>query len=107
MKVLAILTAMVVVMWCGSASAEVRIIGGVLICDTIEQVEQSIQTQRPVEGCGVLRGQFPAEITHLEAYEHNHMKFLITQYDFLSPVPWGVQTQYGFWGAPVPIGEPT
>lgn len=86
-----------------SVSAEPRLLSGGLICDNIEDVLSSIEAARPVASCGILQGQVPAEVTHLAPFEFEGNRFLITQYDFTVPVAWGVQTQYGFWGPPVPI----
>ena len=87
------------------AHAEPRMISGGIICDSLEDVERLIRRE-PQATCGRLVGAFPAEVTMLEPFEHNGLRFHMARYDFLRPVPWGNQTQFGFWGAPEPIRKP-
>lgn len=82
-----------------SSMAEPLVIRGGIICDTLEDVENLIR-QEPAPTCGRLTIAVPAEVTMLEPFTHNGVRFDMAQYDFLVPVPWGVQTQYGFWGQP-------
>lgn len=97
------------VLLAGTTTAEadnpVAIRGG-LICDTLEQVIESIKTPGVrVEGCGVLVRVMLATVTELEPYEHNGLLFLLAKYEFQANVNWRVQ--YGFWGAPIPVdGQP-
>ena len=92
----------------GKANAEPKIIGGGLICDTIEDAKLAIAAAAPVASCGTLKGTALAEVTYLHVFNHNKLRFLIARYDFVGETPWGNPEQYGFWGAPIPIpGEDT
>ena len=76
-------------------------INGGLICDTLEDAISYIQGEE-APTCGTLVIPTLAVVIELAPFEHDGLIFLMTQYDFLEPVSWGVQTQYGFWGAPQP-----
>lgn len=80
------------------------VIGGGLICDTLEQAIEQIETTPRmdfVDGCGRLDGRQVATVTPLAPLHHKGYVFPMVRFDFLSPVPWDNQVQYGFWGKPI------
>lgn len=90
-----------------SANAESKplMIGGGYICDTLDQIIELIETKatKQIEGCGRLQGRFPATVTPVVEYKAHGLNFNLAQYDFVVPVPWGVQRQYGYFGKPTAI----
>lgn len=82
-----------------ASMAEPRPISGGIICDTLEDAQLALQGERP-PSCGVLKIPFPAEVTFLDTFVIRDHEFQLARYDFVVPVPWGVQTQYGWWGKP-------
>ena len=77
----------------------VHVLTGIYICDTAAQVKQLIaQHGLPLAGCGHMTAVAPADVILLEIYEADGYRFALTRYEFTVPVPWKVQTQYGWLG---------
>lgn len=79
---------------------------GALICDTREQVEETIETFPIVaEGCGRLTRQVFVEFVPLEPFEHINRRYRMVEFHFPMQTAQGIEwwIQYGFYGAPEPI----
>lgn len=82
-------------------SPPIRLSGG-LICDTLDQVVQQIDSfpsREIVEGCGVLQGSLVGTVTPLGSYESKGKQYNLSRYDFLQRTPFG-QIQFGYFGPP-------
>jgi hypothetical protein len=74
-------------------TAEMQLINRAFICDTLEQLTESLDNGRlgDVEGCGFLMKPAPALVEDLGTYDNDHGTFTLTRMTFPA-----LGAQYGF-----------
>ena len=112
------LAAMVIGLWAVTAkvilseevvSFDVLMADGAMICDKPESVTMSLDMGMLMPDCGYLRTTtgLSATVTITGAHDSSYGTHPLATFEFHKPVPWGVQTQYGWWAGEIPLDEPT
>lgn len=88
-------------------SFDTVIAGGALICDEPQSVINMFNNV-PAPDCGVLRAQsgMAVTVTIIGLHEGTDRTYPLAMFEFHEPTPWGVDTQYGWWGGDIPSTEP-
>ena len=77
----------------------------VLICDTLNQLVETIETKSPVEGCGFTRRAYHVEMFPEVPYVAHDLTYELVRFEFpFMGVEGGnsVVVQYGLMGRPEP-----
>lgn len=75
----------------------------VLICDSLEQVITSIETNVVQPGCGFTRSSYTVEVFHEVPYKAHELKFELVRFEFPqheAGTELSTYIQYGFMGRP-------
>jgi hypothetical protein len=93
--------------WAQDRSPRFQMRPGVLICDTLTQLIEQIESGKRelVEGCGFTQRPMFVEVVPQASFDAHGYTFPLVQFDFPVQRESGIEmwTQYGFWGKPKPV----